>query len=44
METYRYNKASNEQIPVPADALLVNEAIANYQTAYYLYKHGGMKL
>jgi len=44
VETFRYNKASNEQVPVPADQPLVKEAIANYQTAYYLFKNGGMKL
>lgn len=44
VETYRYNKTSNEQIPVPADSSIVTKAIANYQTAYYLFKHGGLKL
>ncbi|WP_341843564.1 LTA synthase family protein [Chitinophaga caseinilytica] len=44
VETFRYNKAANEQVPVPADQPLVKEAIANYQTAYYLFKNGGMKL
>lgn len=44
VETFRYNKASNEQIPMPADVPVVTEAIANYQTAYYLFKNGGLKL
>lgn len=40
---YRYNKANNEQIPVKPYDDLVKEAIAQYQTAYYLYKDGGLK-
>ncbi|MEO5893665.1 MAG: LTA synthase family protein [Ferruginibacter sp.] len=43
IETYRYNKKSNEQIPSPVGDELIQEAIANYQTAYYLFKNGGLK-
>lgn len=41
--TFKYLKASDQQIPISSDARLVNEAIANYQTAYYLFKNGGLK-
>jgi phosphoglycerol transferase MdoB-like AlkP superfamily enzyme len=41
---YRYNKSKNEQITlnkVPQG--LIDEAVANYQTAYFLFKHKGLK-
>ena len=41
--TYKYLKESDKQIPINSDTTLVNEAIANYQTAYYLFKNGGFK-
>jgi phosphoglycerol transferase MdoB-like AlkP superfamily enzyme len=43
VETYRYNKATNEQIPQKLPQSVINEAIAQYQTAYYLYKHDGLR-
>lgn len=43
VECYRYNKATNEQTPVKPYDNLVKEAIAQYQTAYYLFKNGGLK-
>lgn len=43
VETFRYRKETNEQIPMPASNELVREAIANYQTAYYLFKNGGLR-
>ena len=43
VETFRYNKTTNEQIPAKANAQLVNEAIAYYQTAYHLFKNSGLK-
>ncbi|CAM4315453.1 hypothetical protein SAMN06265348_110182 [Pedobacter westerhofensis] len=41
-ETFLYNKVRNEQIPSPLSAGTINKAIANYQTAYDLFKNGGM--
>lgn len=44
VEAYQYNKIKNEQVPLTkAPGGLANEAIANYQTAYYLFKNGGLK-
>lgn len=44
IEAYQYNKIKNEQVPLTkAPVNLANEAIANYQTAYYLFKNGGLK-
>ncbi len=44
VEAYQYNKIKNEQVPLTkAHDNLANEAIANYQTAYYLFKNGGLK-
>ncbi|SEA78849.1 LTA synthase family protein [Pedobacter hartonius] len=41
-ETFIYNKEKNEQIPAHLSAAVVEKAIANYQTAYDLFKNGGM--
>lgn len=41
---FSWNKKSDEQHPAAVDGALINKAIANYQTAYALYKTGGMKL
>jgi phosphoglycerol transferase MdoB-like AlkP superfamily enzyme len=38
-----WNVQTDEQHPVPVDTVLRNKAIAAYQTAYYLYKHNGLK-
>lgn len=43
VQTFRYIPATNEQVSIPARKQLVDEAIANYETAYYLFKHGGLK-
>ena len=43
VESFLYNKSTNEQVPVPSSPLLVAEAIAQYQVPYYLFKHGGLK-
>lgn len=44
VEAFLYNKIKNEQVPLTkAPDNLANEAIANYQTAYYLFKNGGLK-
>ncbi len=44
VETYIYNKINNDQksanFPIP----LINQAIANYQTAYNLFKNKGLKI
>lgn len=45
IESFKYSFASNEQKPLflSSGNQLVMEAIANYQTAYYLFKNGGLK-
>lgn len=43
VETCKYIFANNEQIPAAFKGAVVNEAISFYQSAYYLYKHGGLK-
>ncbi|MGZ5254650.1 MAG: LTA synthase family protein, partial [Flavitalea sp.] len=44
VEVYQYNKSTNEQVPVKnISDDLVKKAVANYQTAYYLFKHHGFK-
>ena len=40
--TSLWNKITDEQKPVKQDAALISKAIALYQSAYYLYKNGGM--
>ena len=42
IETFIYDKNKNEQRPAKLSATTVNKAIANYQTAYDLFKSGGM--
>lgn len=44
IEIFKYMWQSNEQIIALPNNQLVGEAIANYQTAYWLYKNGGLKL
>ena len=41
-ETFIYNKEKNEQIPAQLSRNTIDKAIANYQTAYDLFKNGGM--
>lgn len=42
IETFIYNKDKNEQTAQKISIHTVNRAIANYQTAYDLFKNGGM--
>lgn len=42
VETYLYNQKKNEQLPRKFSGKVVKEAIANYQTAYDLFKNGGL--
>ena len=41
-ETFLYHKEKNEQIPAKLSKRVIDQAIANYQTAYDLFKNGGM--
>lgn len=41
-ETYKWERASNEQKPAKVSEELTEKSISFYQTAYYLYKHGGL--
>lgn len=43
VDLFSYNKATNEQIALPADSTLVAKAVGYYQSAYYLFKHNGLK-
>lgn len=43
VEVFKYLWQSNDQVPASTNNQLVQEAIANYQTAYWLYKNGGLK-
>ncbi|MFY0255117.1 LTA synthase family protein [Chitinophaga sp. 30R24] len=40
---FTWNREHNEQQAAPADSNLLKNGLANYQTAYYLFKNGGMK-
>jgi phosphoglycerol transferase MdoB-like AlkP superfamily enzyme len=42
-ETFTYNPVTNEQTPGSFGEGTVEKAISYYQTAYYLYKHDGLK-
>ncbi|WP_316748473.1 LTA synthase family protein [Pedobacter gandavensis] len=42
VETYLYNPQKNEQISRKFSGHVVKEAIANYQSAYDLFKNGGL--
>ena len=42
MDTFLYNSLKNEQTPVQLSKSVTAQAIANYQTAYDLFKSGGM--
>jgi phosphoglycerol transferase MdoB-like AlkP superfamily enzyme len=41
-ETFLYDAKNNEQIPAHLFSGTIHKAIANYQTAYDLFKNGGM--
>ncbi len=43
LETYRYNWNNNTQTPASLGSAIKDRAIAQYQTAYYLFKNGGFK-
>ena len=43
VETYLYNFKTNSQVAANFSNTVINEAIANYQTAYYLFKNNGLK-
>ena len=43
VETYLYNSIANTQTPAKFGNSIINEAIAPYQTAYYLFKNNGLK-
>lgn len=43
VQTFIYNKTTNQQLPANFPAYIVKEAIALYQGAWYLYKYGGLK-
>ncbi len=42
VETFIYNKQNNEQKPNPLSPGVINAAKSNYQTAYDLFKNGGL--
>jgi phosphoglycerol transferase MdoB-like AlkP superfamily enzyme len=41
--TSKWNMQTDEQRPIQNDSALCKKAIAAYQTAYFLYKNGGLK-
>ncbi len=43
VETFLYKAQTNEQIATPLGNYFVDEAIASYQSAFYLFKNGGLK-
>ena len=43
VQTFIYNKSTNQQLPANFPGYIVNEAIALYQGAWHLYKFGGLK-
>lgn len=43
VETYKYVKDKNEQVAQKLPEVFVKKAIANYQTAYYLFKNNGLR-
>ncbi|RXF70590.1 LTA synthase family protein [Arcticibacter tournemirensis] len=43
METFRYSKKNNEQLPKRLPEMFTDKAIAYYETAYDLFKHGGLR-
>jgi phosphoglycerol transferase MdoB-like AlkP superfamily enzyme len=42
VQTFIYHKGKNEQIPAKISTNVIDKAVANYQTAYDLFKNGGM--
>lgn len=43
VDTYLYDKTKDIQNPVPFSNSMIDEAVANYQTAYFLFKNNGLK-
>ncbi|MEO5910139.1 MAG: sulfatase-like hydrolase/transferase [Pelobium sp.] len=43
VDTYLYVKKTNDQNPAKFPEKLIDKAKAEYQSAYYLYKNGGLK-
>lgn len=43
VETFRYSKQDNSQQQAPQNGQAAKEAIAYYQTAYHLFKNGGLR-
>lgn len=43
-ECFSWNPARNEQRSAPMDSTLLKNSIANYQTAYSLFKNGGLRI
>jgi len=43
VDTYLYNKAKNEQKPFVLPKAIINQGIANYQTAFDLFKDGKLR-
>ncbi|MBC6112057.1 LTA synthase family protein [Pedobacter fastidiosus] len=43
VDTYLYNKGKNEQKPFSLPKTIVNQGIANYQTAFDLFKDGKLR-
>jgi phosphoglycerol transferase MdoB-like AlkP superfamily enzyme len=41
-ETFRYRQSTNEQVPDKLSRSVIDQAMANYQTAYDLFKNGGL--
>jgi phosphoglycerol transferase MdoB-like AlkP superfamily enzyme len=41
--TSKWNAQTDEQLPIKNDPVLSTKAIAFYQSAYFLYKNGGMR-
>lgn len=41
-ETFIYHRKNNEQVPNPLSRTVIDQAMANYQTAYDLFKNGGL--
>ena len=42
--SYRWNKEENKITPTETDSLFFNETISYYQSAYDLFKNGGLKI
>jgi phosphoglycerol transferase MdoB-like AlkP superfamily enzyme len=43
VDTYLYDKTNDVQQPMPFSNSMTDEAVANYQTAYFLFHNNGLK-